>query len=65
MKNIEIRDVDEVFENAMKRGMNDTDDWMYMYSDINYDYFKHADDRHYKRYARYNFLTRLKRRIFK
>ena len=65
MKNIEIRDVDEVFENAIMQGMNDTSEWMYMYSDINYDYFKNIDDRHYKRYARYGFFERCKRRLFK
>ena len=29
----------DAFDNAIKRGMKNPDDWMYMYSDNNKDYF--------------------------
>ena len=31
---------EEAFENAIKRGMKNPDDWMYMYAEKNKDYFK-------------------------
>lgn len=41
---------DEAFENAMKRGMKNPSDWMYMYSKGGRDYFKHCETRVYKSY---------------
>lgn len=46
-----IRDVEEVFNNAIKLGMKNPKDWMYMYSDENTDYFKHIDTREYVKYT--------------
>lgn len=40
----------EAFENALKRGMKNPDDWMYMYSKGGRDYFKHCETRAYKAY---------------
>lgn len=48
---LQIRtDPQAAFENAIKRGMKDPDDWMYMYSKDGRDYFKHCDYRTYKSY---------------
>ena len=41
------RDPEEAFENAIKKGLKNPDDYMYMYSDNNKDYFKHIDTREY------------------
>ena len=39
---IKIREnPDDAFKNAIKRGMKNPNDWMYMYSDKNKDFFKH------------------------
>lgn len=41
---------DEAFQNAIRMGMHDPEEWMYMYSRNGYDYFKHGDTRRYCRY---------------
>lgn len=41
------RDPEEAFSNAIKKGLKNPDDYMYMYSDNNKDYFKHIDTREY------------------
>lgn len=46
-------DPDNAFENAIKRGMKNPEDWMYMYSKNDRDYFKHCDYRTYKSYPQY------------
>lgn len=41
---------EKAFENAVKRGMKDPDNWMYMYSENSKDYFKNCNTRKYKSY---------------
>lgn len=41
---------DEAFQNAIRMGMHDPEEWMYMYSRNRYDYFKHGDTRRYCRH---------------
>ena len=41
------RDPEEAFSNAIKKGLKNPDDYMYMYSNNNKDYFKHIDTREY------------------
>lgn len=50
---------DEAFDNAIKRGMKNPDDWMYMYSDRGRDYFKHHVTRKYTSYPQFGFFERL------
>lgn len=38
----------DAFNNAIKRGMKEPDDWMYMYSYNNKDFFKNYHSRKYK-----------------
>ena len=45
-----IRDVDSAFENAIKKGLQSPEDWMYMYSDDKMDYFKNIITRQYQKY---------------
>lgn len=40
----------EAFDNAVKKGMKHPNSYMYMYSDIKYDYFKHICTRQYTSY---------------
>lgn len=48
---LQIRsDVNEAFLNAIKRGMENPYDWMYMYSKNNKDYFKNCITREYVSY---------------
>ncbi len=50
-KNLDIREnPDDAFDNAIKKGMKNPDDWMYMYSKNCRDYFKHCDTRRYISY---------------
>jgi hypothetical protein len=43
----EIRDSQQAFENAIKQGMKEPELWMYMYTQDNFDFFKHIDTRQY------------------
>ncbi len=49
---MEIRDSKKAFENAILQGLEDIENYMYMYSDINYDYFKEINSRKYKKIGR-------------
>lgn len=40
----------EAFDNAVKKGMRHPNSYMYMYSDIKFDYFKHIRTRQYTSY---------------
>lgn len=40
-------DLNTIFENAIKQGMTNPDDWMYMYSDDEKDFFKNCYSREY------------------
>ena len=42
-----IRDSKEAFQNAINKGLKNPEDYMYMYSEKNRDYFKHIDTRQY------------------
>jgi len=44
---LEKRDHKEAFENAIKLGLLNPEDYMYMYSQNAKDYFKHIDTREY------------------
>ena len=44
---------EETFENAIKRGMKNPDDWMYMYSENDKDYFKNYYTRNYESYPQF------------
>ena len=46
-KDLNIRDPEQAFDNAIKQGMQDPEDWMYMYSNDHRDYFKHCVTRQY------------------
>ena len=60
---IKIREnPNDAFENAIKRGMKNPDDWMYMYSDNNKDYFKNYYSRKYKSYPQFGVKERIKNR---
>lgn len=54
---------DPAFDNAIKRGMKNPDDWMYMYSDKGRDYFKHIDTRAYRSYPQYGPIESLKHKF--
>lgn len=51
---------DDAFENAKKRGMKNPDDWMYMFSDNNRDFFKNYYSRAYKSYPQTDLKERKK-----
>ena len=55
---------DEAFENAIKEGMKDPDNWMYMYSKKNMDYFKNIYTRDYESYPQFDTKEKHKRRLF-
>ena len=46
-ENIYERDSNKAFENAKSKGLNKPDDYMYMYSKENKDFFKNIMDRKY------------------
>ena len=50
----------DAFDNAIKRGMKNPDDWMYMYSENGKDYFKHCDTRNYTSYHQYGPINKMK-----
>lgn len=43
-------EINKAFENAIKHGMSNPYDWMYMYSTKDRDFFKHQDTRNYTSY---------------
>ena len=47
VKSLEVADV---YENAIDKGMAEPDEWMYMYSKGDRDYFKNRNTRKYKSY---------------
>ncbi len=49
--NLQTRDSELAFYNAIKKGMKAPEDWMYMYSKNGRDYFKHIDYRTYVSYS--------------
>ena len=59
---IKIREnPDDAFKNAIKRGMKNPDDWMYMYSEKNKDYFKNYYTTAYISYPQVDLKERIKR----
>lgn len=54
---------DDAFKNAIKRGMKNPDDWMYMYSNNNKDYFKNYNTRNYKSYPQSDLKERIKNKL--
>ena len=53
----------DAFENAIKRGMKNPEDWMYMYSKNGKDFFKHCDSRCYKSYPQFGVIEKIKNKI--
>ena len=53
----------DAFENAIKRGMKNPDDWIYMCSNNNKDYFKNYYSRKYKSYSQFDIKERIKKQI--
>ena len=51
MKEIYQRDSNKAFENAKSKGLNKPDDFKYMYSKENKDFFKNIMDRKYVSFA--------------
>ncbi len=47
---------DDAFENAIKRGMENPEDWMYMYSEHGRDYFKNSCTRAYISYSQFGII---------
>lgn len=45
---LDIRDPVEAFDNAIRKGLKNPHEYMYMYSDKGKDYFKHEATRMYK-----------------
>ncbi len=54
---------EDAFTNAIKRGMKHPEDWMYMYSKNNRDYFKHCDYRTYKSYPQFGIMDKIRKKI--
>ena len=54
---------EDAFDNAIKRGMKNPDDWMYMYSDNNKDYFKNNYSRKCKSYPQFGVIEKTKNKI--
>lgn len=55
----------DAFDNAIKRGMKNPDDWMYMYSENGRDYFKHCDYRNYKSYPQFGVIETIRNKFQK
>lgn len=53
----------DAFDNAIKRGMKNPNDWMYMHSENGRDYFKHHDTRNYTSYPQIGPLQKIKNAI--
>lgn len=49
---LDIRDPQEAFDNAIKHGLKDPENWMYMYTSNNHDYFKNIVSRNYIHFKR-------------
>lgn len=45
--NLDIDLPEQAFKNAIKKGLKNPEDYMYMYSDDRFDYFKNAVTRKY------------------
>ncbi|MBQ9298834.1 MAG: hypothetical protein IJ223_07445 [Clostridia bacterium] len=61
---IKIREnPEDAFKNAIKRGMKNPDDWIYMYSNNNKDYFKNYYSRKYKSYSQFGKIEKLKKKL--
>ena len=52
----------EAFDNAIKRGMKNPEEWMYMYSKNNKDFFKNCNTRNYISYLQFDSKERRKHR---
>ena len=50
----------DAFDNAIKKGMKNPDDWMYMYSNNGRDFFKNCWTRNYKSYPQYGTIEKMK-----
>ncbi|MBQ9024402.1 MAG: hypothetical protein IJ105_04195 [Bacilli bacterium] len=58
-KDIQIRkNKKEAYENAILRGMRHPDNWIYMYSKDNKDYFKNSFSRKYISYPQFGFYKK-------
>ena len=53
----------DAFENAIKRGMKNPDDWMYMYSENNKDFFKNYYSRTYKSFPQFGLKEKIKNKL--
>ena len=51
---------DEAFENAIKKGLKDPENWMYMYSKCGKDYFKNFSTRKYISYRQFSVIDFIK-----
>lgn len=61
---IQIRkNPEDAFDNAIRRGMKNSNDWMYMYSENGRDYFKHYITRSYKSYPQFGVVDAIKNSI--
>lgn len=56
---------DDAFDNAIKRGMKNPENWMYMYSENGRDYFKNSITRSYKSYPQFGVIDTIKNKIEK
>lgn len=56
---------EDAFDNAIKLGMKNPDDWMYMYSNKGKDYFKHHDTRNYISFPQSGIAAKIKKIISK
>lgn len=54
-----IRDSELAFENAIDFGLKNPENFMYMYTDGVFDFFKHCDARYYVCYRYKGFLWRI------
>lgn len=63
-KGMKIREnPNDAFENAIKRGMKNPDDWMYMYSENNKDFFKNYYSRTYKSFPQFGLKEKIKNKL--
>jgi hypothetical protein len=51
---LKVYDCEKAFDNAIKKGLNNSEDWMYMYSTRFRDYFKHSCTRYYTSYLNFS-----------
>lgn len=59
---LKIYDYKQAFNNAIRKGMKNPEDYMYMYSTFFKDYFKHSVTRNYRSYFNYkNISTNLRK----